>query len=93
MVRADRERERGLLVVELVQDRINRSFFFRRTARRFRHLGAAHAFGVDVVAEAQEHRRAQRAVVGPVLELHLRHDLRRNPDRRVRELGLLGERA
>ena len=89
LVRADGERERGLDVVQLPQDGTDLIVFVGH-ARLARHL-AAHLFRFEVVAKAQEHRRTQEAVVGPVLEFHFRHYLRLDPDRRAVQLRLFGE--
>ena len=67
-VRADRERERGLLAGELRDDVVDRT---AGRSARWRGRGAAHRLRIDVVAQAQEHRRAQVIVVGPALEAHL----------------------
>ncbi len=48
-------------------------------AARAARFGAAHRLRIDVVAQPQEHRRAQIAVVGPALEAHLGDELRARP--------------
>ena len=87
LVRADRERERGLRCFPAAP-RLRRSGCRRArspSARRCRGcgLGATHGLRIDVVAQAQEHRRAQGTVLGPALEAHLGDDFGLDPGRRA----------
>ena len=89
LVLAHGERERRLGVVQLAEDGADLALRLNRVL----DPGAAHFFGLEIVAKAQEHRRTQEAVVGPVLEFHFRHYLRLDPDRRAVQLRLFGEGA
>ena len=98
-VRADRDRERGFLVVELAQHGVDlavagaRARLRRPGARRHGDRCARTDFGSTSSAQPQEHRGAQHAVRGPLLELDLGDQLGLQPGRRAVQLGLLGEGA
>src|SRR5207248_1466627 len=91
LVSTDQERERALRVVELAQDGCD--LVIRLEHRGLAHHLAPHVPRIDVLAEAQKHWSAQKAIVGPVLEFHLRHDLGLDPHRWTMQLRLLGEWA
>ena len=92
-VLADRERERVLRGVELRQDVVDRAAGRAGAACAGADCRTPHRLRIDVVAQAQEHRRAQVAVVGPALEAHFGDELRLDPGRRRVELRRFGERA
>ena len=88
-VRAHGERERRLRVVSSCA-----TMSSMRTARRSdacdrsrvagaAGLGRTDRLRIDVVAQPQEHRRAQVIVLGPALEAHLGDGLRLDPGRRA----------
>ena len=52
---------------------------------------AAHRPRIDVVAQPQEDRCAQRAILGPAVEGHFGDDPGFDPSRRAVELGLFEE--
>ena len=82
-MRAHRERERRLRARRAAR-RCRRSGRRIRAAARGAGVAAPHGLRIDVVAQAQEHRRAQVAVIGPALEAHFGDGLRLDPGRRAR---------
>ena len=94
-VRSHRERERGLRVVQLRDDLVDRAARGDGcgTVRRAAGIGAAHRLRIDVVAQPQEDRRAQAPSSVQLWKLHLGDDFGLDPGRRAIELRLLGERA
>ncbi len=62
-----------------------------RVRRRPRGLWPSHVFRFQVVAQAQKHRCAQAAVLGPVLVLDLGHEPRFHPRGGIGQLRLLLE--
>ncbi len=98
--RADRERHHRLWMLELLDHVVDQCVAgVLRLVRTLRELRsgllrrAPHRLRVDVVAQPQEHRRAQPAIFGPALELHFGDELGLDPGRRAVQLGLLGKRA
>src|SRR5436190_3843278 len=85
------EREGTLGIIELAEDGADLVIRLRRA-----HLAndlVPYLLGFDVIAKAKKYRRAQEAVVGPVLEFHFRDDFRLDPDGGIVELWLLHERT
>ena len=85
-VRADGQRDSGLPVLQLCDDFVGR-------LRRGAGNGAPHQFRIDVVAQPQEHGRAQVIVVGPTLEAHLGDGFGLDPRRRRVLFRLFHERT
>src|SRR3954463_11127267 len=89
LVWTDCEGQRRLATIELPEDATDLALITLGLG----HFGAAHAFRIDVIAKAKEHRRPQEPIIGPVLVLHLRDHLRLHPDRRAVKLRLVRERT
>ena len=88
---AHRQRECRLGARELAHDVVDRAA--GRIRRRKVRFGTSHRRWIDVVAKAQEDRRAQVTVLGPALKVHFGDCFRRHPGRRAIELRRLGEGA
>ncbi len=90
-VRAHRQHERLPRVVELPQHFVHPSVG-RGCLHGALRFAAPHRFRIDILAQPQEHRRAQVAVRSPFRELHFGHRVGLEPDRGAVQRRRLGER-
>src|SRR5579863_6638123 len=87
---AHRKFEGSFLVVELREQAIVLAAFIDRLCgfRRRLHCRAPDFLRIEIVAQAQEHGRTQRAILGPTLKFGFDHEPWLNPCDRAVDFGL-----